>query len=157
MIVIKHRQTDKRHTYNAKVFFKHNIDLSVYEIIEWQDVVELFDKSGASHGIMEHFEAEKIINTNSAVMGYRMVEVLRPIALPINMPIPNKIAPHETNNHAGTSLLKKSAIMLEYIYKNTVIRWIIKHLWLFIFGVAIGFTAGFVLWYYTIYRPIFHH
>jgi hypothetical protein len=62
MIVIKHRQTDKETYCATEWFYKQNIDLGVYEIVSWEDVVEVFDKYG-SHGKMEKHKAIELIDS----------------------------------------------------------------------------------------------
>lgn len=98
MIKIRHRQTGGEKTYNAKIFYQHKIDLAIYEIVSWEDVVELFDKFG-SHGKMERFSATKIINENSAQSGYRMVDVLRPDLREFALKKINEVERHKNGAH----------------------------------------------------------
>lgn len=61
MIKLRHKQTEKEWTYSATVWFSKKFDLSLYDILEWHDVVELFyDKNNKkSIGKMEKRDAIK--------------------------------------------------------------------------------------------------
>jgi len=62
MIKLKHKQTDKEWLYSATVWFEKKYDISNYEILEWNDVVELFDKQKNSLGKFEKRDAVKQID-----------------------------------------------------------------------------------------------
>ena len=80
MIVLRNKQTGKETIYNSAVFFKHNIDLSLFDIVSWEDVVELFrgKKERISEGKMEKAKAIEKINNSPLFMGYWFEPVENP-------------------------------------------------------------------------------
>lgn len=133
MIVIRHKQTGKEITCGAEWYYKNNIDLLVYEIIEWDSVVELIWGKGISAEKMEKSKATNIINSKSAAMNYRMIDVPRPDRLPIQSPIYPDRRYIKNNPHTGISKISFEKL------KNSFIILIEKD-WIKLFIIAVAAT-----------------
>lgn len=119
MIKLRHKQTGKEWNYSATVWFKKGYDIGDYEILEWNNVVELIDNSNnIPMGKMERYNATKIIDEKPYI-SYRLEDVprpdLKPSLLPINSPAQNAII---TTNEKIKPVISK-------IFKNDYIKYTI--------------------------------
>jgi hypothetical protein len=156
MIKIKHKQTGTEYNYSATVLYARKIDLTDFDIIEWENVVDLlFDRADPKRQqILEKADAIKIIN-DSPLSGYWFVDLPRP---DLNShakfpPKQNEIAPNSTNAKPVTvSWWKKLWIKFIELNFKTCFKWIIANIYSFLFYVAVGIA----IYYFTIYKPILH-
>ena len=96
-IKLRHKQTGREYNYSATVFFERKIQLIDFDILEWEDVVELFyDRSNPiSIKKLEKRDAIKQIEANHTA-GYWWEDVPRPKLQTISKPKvkkPAKIKP----------------------------------------------------------------